>query len=97
MKSFPLVTAKYTRRCTECQEYIVAGRDKITKLHASNSQAFSIWVHEQCYMDFWNEIRQDKIRQDAQEDQIREQESLTDLFERIGDESDNYGKEGSNL
>ena len=64
--------SKYTRMCPECQRFIVAGRDSITKLHPQGA----VWVHEECHTNFWLSIKDDKLRQEERENQAH------DLFEQ---------------
>lgn len=44
--------AKFTTRCSECGEYIVASRDDIEKLEQTN-----VWIHAACYKDYYQELR----------------------------------------
>jgi len=57
MKSF---TARYTQRCGECQQYIIAGKDKVVRLHHNTQN----WIHETCMQKLMDQTLREDLRQD---------------------------------
>jgi len=56
------ILARYTQLCSECQTYIVTGKDQITRLH---------WVHEKCYTMFWKDLIHEKRKEEERQDQLQ--------------------------
>lgn len=46
------ILAKHTSKCSECNEYMVAGRDRIRLLYDGGT----VWVHVTCYTKFWDDV-----------------------------------------
>ncbi len=75
-------TAKYTRRCSECQKYIISGKDKIAPLHPEGTN----WVHHHCYLMFWDELAYWKRKEDDRQelDNLRREGTMEDFIENGG-------------
>ena len=74
--------AKYTRKCSECQEYIISGKDKIVPLYPDGSN----WVHEHCFEKYWlKETLREDLKLDEQQEMVRnQQERFLEDFNREG-------------
>ncbi len=58
----------YTRKCSECQKYIISGKDKIVPLHPNGTN----WVHLKCFNEYWlAETLMEDLKLDEQQEIVR--------------------------